>query len=315
MVQYQLLSDLEFCSGFPRSACSGSSRDLSSRLEFPLHLPSRQAHQDSFRVSFFFVVYIAWPLLLVALSSSVGSLVVLDLVHSLWWNMGIQLGRSQPRAGLVGKHSRDQTSLSQTSCLPQMKGKRETGVETPLPACHAAVENVSPAMSRKSSMVSWSDSPREQSEANGEDTVMEDGTETHQAEINKKVKANDKLRNFLTNMPEEHRTLIYGDSFKSRMESLDDEKAALLAAKRQLLPLQSRIDKQKNYLERVSKEIESKQKKRLEILQKWIEADQELEAANAEQMQAKQEMALLVAPQPLLSSLAERRSKAHWKET
>ena len=34
-------------------------------------------------------------------------------------------------------------------------------------------------MSRKSSVVSWSDLPREQSEANGEDAVMEDGTETH----------------------------------------------------------------------------------------------------------------------------------------
>ena len=73
-------------------------------------------------------------------------------------------------------------------------------------------------------------------------------------------------------MPEEHRALIYGDSFKSNMQSLDDEKAALLGAKRQFLPLQSRIDKQKNYLERVLKEIESKQKERLEILQKWIEA-------------------------------------------
>ena len=61
--------------------------------------------------------------------------------------------------------------------------------------------------------------------------------------------------------------------------------------------MQSRIDKQKNYLERVSREIESKQKKRLEILQKWIEADQELEAANAQQMQGKQDMALLVAEQ------------------
>ena len=121
-------------------------------------------------------------------------------------------------------------------------------------------------MSRKSSVVSWSDTPREQSEANGEDAVMEDGTETHQAEINKKIKANDKLRKILTNMPEEHRTTIYGGSFESKMQSLDDEKAALLADKRQFLPLQSRIDKQKNYLERVSKDIESKQKKRLETL-------------------------------------------------
>ena len=98
--------------------------------------------------------------------------------------------------------------------------------------------NVAPAMSRKSSVVSWSDSPREQLEANGEDAVMEDGTETHQAEINKKIKANDKLRKILTNRPKEHRTLIYGDSFKSKMESLDDEQAALLTVKRQFLPLQ-----------------------------------------------------------------------------
>ena len=115
--------------------------------------------------------------------------------------------------------------------------------------------------------------------------------------INKKIKANDKFWKILTNMPVEHRALNYGESFKSKMQSLDDEKTALLAARRQFLPLQSRIEKQKNYLERVSKEIESKQKKRLEILQKWIEADQELEAANAKQMQAKQEMALLVAEQ------------------
>ena len=54
--------------------------------------------------------------------------------------------------------------------------------------------------------------------------------------------------------------------------------------------LQSRIDKPKNYLERVSKEIESKQKKRLEILQKWTEADQELEVANVKQIQAKHEI-------------------------
>ena len=45
------------------------------------------------------------------------------------------------------------------------------------------------------------------------------------------------------------------------------------------------------------KEIESKRKKRLEILQKWTEADQELEAANAKQIQAKHEMAILVAEQ------------------
>ena len=41
---------------------------------------------------------------------------------------------------------------------------------------------------------------------------MEDCTESHQAEINRKIRANDKLRQILTNMPDEHISLIYGDS-------------------------------------------------------------------------------------------------------
>ena len=113
------------------------------------------------------------------------------------------------------------------------------------PALSRRSRNTSPAMSRMSSVVSWSDSPREQSEPNGEDAVMEDCTETDQAEIDKKIKPNDKLRKILTNMPEEHRALIYGESCSRRMQSLDDEKAALLAAKRQFLPLQSRIKRTK----------------------------------------------------------------------
>ena len=223
--------------------------------------------------------------------------VVLDLVRSLWWKYGYTAGMKPVTCGICGKtFPRPNVTLSDI-LLAKSERKKGNRSRNSSPGMSLRSRNISPAMSRKSSAISWSDSPREHSEANGEDTVMEDGTETHQAEINKKIKANDKLRKFLTNMPEEHRTLIYGDSFKSKMESLDDEKAALLAAKRQFLPLQSRIDKQKSYLERVSKEIESKQKKRLEILQKWIEVDQELEAANAEQIQAKQEMALLVAEQ------------------
>ena len=78
---------------------------------------------------------------------------------------------------------------------------------------------------------------------------------------------------------------------------MPDETVALLAAKRQLLPLQNRIEKQKNDLERISSEIETKQQHRLEILQKWIEADQELDAAHARQVQAKHEMSILVAEQ------------------
>ena len=155
--------------------------------------------------------------------------------------------------------------------------------------------NTSPAMSRRSRVVSWSDSPRDQAVPKSEDAVMEDCTESHQAEVNRKIRANDKLRKILTNMPDEQKSLIYGDSLKAKMQSLDDEKLALLAAKRQFLPLQSRIEKQKNYLERISSEIETKQQHhRLEILQKWIEADQELDAAHAKQVKAKHEMSILV---------------------
>ena len=60
---------------------------------------------------------------------------------------------------------------------------------------------------------------------------MEDCTESHQSAINRKIKANDKRRNMLTSMLEEHRVLIYGDSCLSNMQSMDDEKAAPLAAK------------------------------------------------------------------------------------
>ena len=42
---------------------------------------------------------------------------------------------------------------------------------------------------------------------------------------------------------------------------------------------------------------ETQETTRLEILQEWIEADQELEAANSKQTHAKHEMAMLVAEQ------------------
>ena len=72
--------------------------------------------------------YIAWPLLLVVLSSSVGNLVVLGLVRSLWWNMGIQLGRSQPRAGLVENiPATERHSLRLLTCQSERKkGKQES---------------------------------------------------------------------------------------------------------------------------------------------------------------------------------------------
>ena len=88
--------------------------------------------------------------------------------------------RSQPRAGLVGIPSRALTSLCPNSYPPMVKRKNRN-----------SHQNASP----RSSWISWSDSPREQSAPSSEGTVMEDCTETHQAEISRKIKANDKLRN------------------------------------------------------------------------------------------------------------------------
>ena len=156
-------------------------------------------------------------------------------------------------------------------------------------------QTASPAVSRRSLGVSWSDSPRERTEPR--EDVMEDCTESHQSEINRKIKANDNLRNILTSLPEEHRALMYGDSVQSKMNSLDDEKTALLAAKRQRLPLRCQVEKQNIYLERLTKDVGEQQLTRLEMVQKWIEADQELESANAKQTQGKMEMAALVAEQ------------------
>ena len=73
-------------------------------------------------------------------------------------------------------------------------------------------------------------------------------------------------------MPDEHRALVYGDCFQSKMQSLVDEKAALVSDKRQL-----RLINRGVYLERLTKDIWKKQQARLDILQKWIEADQGLE--------------------------------------
>ena len=95
----------------------GSSRDPSPRLEFSLLLPSRNL----------FAVYVAWPMLLVVLSSSVGRLAAPVRVRSQWWTMGAKLaklGRSQPRAGHVKRLSRAPTSLCPTSYLPEEMGRR-----------------------------------------------------------------------------------------------------------------------------------------------------------------------------------------------
>ena len=100
---------------------------------------------------------------------------------------------------------------------------------------------------------------------------MEDCTESHQAESNKKIRANDKLRKILTNMPR--------NTNPSSTVTVSRQKCNRWMMRGNSY-LQSRIGKQKNYLE-----------------QKWIEADQELDAAHAKQVQAKHEMSILVAEQ------------------
>ena len=210
---------------------------------------------------------------------------------------GYKAGRKPATCRACGKtFPRPKVTVSDFSPVKSdnKKGNNSRNVS---PVTSRRSRNTSPAISRRSSVVSWSDPPRDQTVPKSEDAIMEDCTESHQAEINKKIRANDKLRKILTNMPDEHKSLIYGDSLKAKMQSLDDEKVALLAAKRQLLLLQSRIEKHKNYLDRISREIETKQQHRLEILQTWIEADQELDAAHAKQVQAEHEMSILVAEQ------------------
>ena len=81
------------------------------------------------------VKHIAWPLLLVAQSSSVERRVALVRVCSLWWNMGTKLGGRQPRAGFEGRVSRATTSLCPIYCPKVEKGTRVTALNVPLLPC------------------------------------------------------------------------------------------------------------------------------------------------------------------------------------
>ena len=164
----------------------------------------------------------------------------------------MKLVRNQPVAGLVERLFLATMSHSPFSCRAKGRKRRRIAVKRPLPQCLVALAGCF-----------WSDSQRERTEPDGEDAVREDCTESHQSEINRKIKANDKLRNILTSLPEEHRAFMYGDSVRSKMKLLDDEKAALVAAKRQRLPLRCQVEKQRIYLERLTKDIGKKQQTRL----------------------------------------------------
>ena len=94
-------------------------------------------------------------------------------------NMGIKLGRAFPKT-----FRRANVTLS--DFLPGKEyGNKKMRSHT-----------VSPARSRRSSWVSRNDSPRKQSAPSSEDAIMEDCTESDQSEVNRKIKANDKLQNF-----------------------------------------------------------------------------------------------------------------------
>ena len=75
------------------------------------------------------------------------------------------------------------------------------------------------------------------------------------------------------------------------MQSLVDEKAALVSAKRQLLLIS------RGFTWSDSRKTSGRNSRHVWTLQKWIEADQGLESAYATQTQAKQEVVALVAEQ------------------
>ena len=105
----------------------GSSRDPGPRLEFPLHLPSWQPPQDSFESEFLFAgcVHRMAP---VACRPSVRA-------RSLWLNMGIKLGRSQPRAGIVERLLLTPMSPLPISCRARGTGRRRVAVTRSLLQC------------------------------------------------------------------------------------------------------------------------------------------------------------------------------------
>ena len=253
------------------------------RLEFPLHLPSRQPHQDSLRVRFLFAVYIAWPLLRVDHVVHFGKFGVHWCVPASSGEKGYQAGKKPATCRSCGK-----TLLRANVTLSDFLPGRGYGNS----------QTVSPALSRRSSWVSWSDSAHEQSVPSGEDAIMEDCTESHQSEINRTIKAERQTAE-TSHVYAGRRQCLFAETVLGRkMQSMDDEKAALLAAKRQILPLQCRNEKNRKLNCSESRKVSKRNSQtRLEILQKRIETDQELESANAKQIQAKQEMASLVAEQ------------------
>ena len=273
----------------------GSSRDPSPRLEFPLHLASRQPHQDSFRVRFLFAVYIAWPLLLVALSSSVGNLVVPDRVRSQWWNMDTKLGGSQLRA--EGRLFRGRTSHWQISSPSRVIRRRETTVGTSLLSRLDAAETrhvpcldgqvLFPGVTHRA--IKWYQKVRMQSWRIARSLIRLRLTRRSEQ---------------MTNCVEFSRTCQMNTS-RSSTVTVSRQKCSHWMMRKSLC-WQPRGN---SYLCKIglrNKRItwsESPERIRRnnsivwKFYKKWIEADQELDAAHAKQVQAKHEMSILVAEQ------------------
>ena len=215
-------------------------------------------------------------LLLVALSSSVGNLVVLGLVRSLWWHMGIQLGRIQPRAGLVGKHSRDQTSLSRTSYLAKSERKKGNRSRNLLSqTCHAAVETILPL---RLGNQAWSLAVIHHA-SNRKRTVKMQSWKTAQKPV--RTRSTRRSRR-TTNCGKFSRTRQRNTGRFStvtissqKMQSLDDEKAALLAARRQFLSYPCKVGSinRKTIWSESRKRSNRNRRNVWKSMQKWLEAD------------------------------------------
>ena len=125
---------------------------------------------------------------------------------------GYKAGRKPVTCSTCGKtFPRPKVALADFS--PVKSGKKKgNNSQNASPGTPQRSRNTSPAMSRRSSVVPRSDSQRDQAVPKRVDAVMEDCTKSHQAGMNK------------MNMPDEHKQLIYGNSLKAEMQSLDDEK-------------------------------------------------------------------------------------------
>ena len=116
----------------------GSSRDPSSRLEFPLHLPSWQLHQDSFRVRFLFACTSHGPCCL-SPYHQVWEIWLFWILFALCGGIGYTAVKKPAICRTCGKTFRatERHSL-------RLLARRDTGVATPLTPCLVAVKTPLP---------------------------------------------------------------------------------------------------------------------------------------------------------------------------